>query len=368
MIKSIPWSSPDVHKEELSQIIDSFDADWLTMGPKVKKFEKQMAEFMNVPYACAVSNGTIAIDIALKIIGIKHDDEVIVPAMTYFSTASAVNRVGAIPVFVDIEENSWGLNPARLEEAITEKTKAILFIDYGGNPADIDGIFEVAKTHNIPVIQDAAQSLGGIYKGSPLGSQARISTMSFHMAKILSTVEGGMIFTHDKSVADQIRIYRNQGESAKYKHSVLGYNARMTDIAAGIGLSQVNKLNHFLKARKSIAEKYDNYFNGNDKILLSKCTRENCSHANFLYSIAVENRDFIVDELKKDDIDTRICYPMPLYEQELYKSGRERCRYLSAPISERITSQTIALPIFPSMEDDQIDKVANCLIKALDKI
>ena len=250
MDNHIPWSSPDVTKEELSQVIDSFESDWLSMGPKVEKLEAKMADFMNVPHACAVSNGTIAIDIALKILGLQYGDEVIVPSMTYFSTASAVNRLGGIPVFVDIEADSWNLNPALIEEAITEKTKAILFIDYGGNPADIDGIFKVANSHNIPVIQDAAQSLGGTYNSSPLGSQAFISTMSFHMAKIMTTVEGGMIFTHQKSIADQIRIYRNQGQSAKYKHSVLGYNARMTDIAAGIGLCQVDKLNSFLAKRK----------------------------------------------------------------------------------------------------------------------
>mgnify|MGYP001319940580 CR=1 FL=1 len=218
MGNKIPWSVPEVSTDELNEIKNSFEADWLTMGPKVKEFESLLANYLNVKHAVAVSNGTDAIDIALMAKGIKHGDEVIIPAMTYFSTGACVNRVGAIPVYIDICEKTWNLNSNLIEDAITEKTKGIIFIDYGGNPSDIDSILNIAKRNNLFVIQDAAQSLGGMYKNMPLGAQAEISTMSFHMAKILATVEGGMIFTHDDSIYEELKLYRKP-ESKKYLRS-----------------------------------------------------------------------------------------------------------------------------------------------------
>ena len=325
---SIPWAKPSFDSNELNEVIDSFSSNWLTMGPKVNKFEKEMAHLLSVPFAIAVNNGTIALDIALKSIRIKPSDEVIVPAMTYFATASAVSYQYATPVFVDIDKESFNLDPKRIEDAISKKTKAILFIDYGGNPANFDSIKEISKKYNLSLLQDGAQSLGGIYKGKPMGAQAKISTMSFHMAKIITCVEGGMIFTHDKNLMSEVLSRRNQGEVGKenYNHVFLGTNARMTDIQAAIGLAQLKKLPIFLEKRKNIAKKYDELFNQYDLNVKTISTlRKNSINPYFLYPILIDNRDQIALYIKKKyGIDTRIAYSMPVYEQKLYSEGRAK--------------------------------------------
>lgn len=364
---NIPWSQPEINDEELNQIIDSFNADWLTMGPKVKEFEKYMADYLHVPHAVAVTNGTLALDLSLKILGVRPGDEVIVPAMTYFATAAAVSYQFAVPVFVDIESNSYNLDCERIEEAISPKTKAIIFIDYGGNPADIEGLRTIAKKHGLILFQDAAQSLGGIYQGSPLGAQTEISITSFHIAKVMTTVEGGMILTHKEEFAIEARIRRNQGESGKYLHSHLGTNARMTDISAAIGLGQVKKLKRLLKERERVASLYNDYFEKNNNIGLTKCKRFNSKHGNFFYPILVKNRDRLADYLKSKGVDTRIAYPMPVYEQELYRCGRALFRKTPCPISESFTADVINLPIYPSLSDEQIDFIANEVVRFVEQ-
>jgi perosamine synthetase len=358
---SIPWAKPSFDSNELNEVIDSFSSNWLTMGPKVNKFEKEMAHLLSVPFAIAVNNGTIALDIALKSIRIKPSDEVIVPAMTYFSTASAVSYQYATPVFVDIDKESFNLDPKRIEDAISKKTKAILFIDYGGNPANFDSIKEISKKYNLSLLQDGAQSLGGIYKGKPMGAQAKISTMSFHMAKIITCVEGGMIFTHDKNLMSEVLSRRNQGEVGKenYNHVFLGTNARMTDIQAAIGLAQLKKLPIFLEKRKNIAKKYDELFNQYDLNVKTISTlRKNSINPYFLYPILIDNRDQIALYIKKKyGIDTRIAYSMPVYEQKLYSEGKAKFKKMDCPVAESITSKILNLPIFPDMNEAMIEKV-----------
>jgi perosamine synthetase len=329
------------------------------MGPNVKAFEQAMADYLGVPHAVAVTNGTVALDLAFKVLGVGPGDEVIVPAMTYFATASMVSNQHAIPVFADIEPDSYNLSPSQVEAAIGPATKAIVFIDYGGNAADIEGLQAVADKYGIPLLQDAAQSLGGIYHGAPLGAQAPLSTMSFHMAKVMTTVEGGMVFTHDKAVAEEIRIRRNQGESGKYLHSHLGTNARMTDMTAAIGLAQFEKMEWLLSERRRVAERYNACFDSHPGIEVMRCTRPNSRHAYFFYPILMENRDGVVSRLDDAGIDTRIAYPMPVYEQELYASGRAQCRQKQCPVAERFTARVINLPIYPSLSDDRVDEIAD---------
>ena len=366
MSQKIPWAQPEIDKSEVNQILDSFDVGWLTMGPKVKKFERMMANYVGAPHAVAVINGTVALDLSLKCLGIVPGDEVVVPAMTYFATASAVSYQHAVPVFVDIEPTSFNLDPDKIEEAISPKCKAIVFIDYGGNPADIEGLKAVAQKHNLLLLQDAAQSLGGIYRNKLLGAQTPISTMSFHMAKIMTTVEGGMIFTHSEEVAEELRVRRNQGESAKYIHSHLGTNARMMDLCAAIGLAQFEKLPWMLRERQRVAKRYDAHFKNHDKIQVTCCHQLDSANAYFFYPVMVDSRNMVVDKLKEKGIDTRIAYPMPVYKQDLYrKNGREAYRKMSCPVAEQFTSRVINLPIFPSLRDDQVDIVASELLKAL---
>jgi len=366
----IPWAKPDIGQKELNEVIDSFRSNWFSMGPKVERLEQELASFLNVPHAIAVSNGTVALDLALKAVGIGPGDEVIVPAMTYFATASAVSYQYAVPVFVDIERESFNLNPECIPEAISEKTKAIIFIDYGGNPADYDNIAKVAKKYGLICIQDGAQSLGAVYKGKAAGAQAEISTMSFHIAKVMTTIEGGMVFTHNSSLKEDILIRRNQGEASgeKYKHVILGTNARMSDLQAAIGLAQLRKLPGFLKERKRVAARYDQLFlSKKDKISIVTTRNEGSSNSYFFYPIFVDNRDRIVCALrKKYGIDTRIAYPAPVYEQEVYSSGKLKCRKLKCPVAEEVTPRILNLPIYPTMTNDMIDYVYKSILEEIE--
>jgi perosamine synthetase len=364
-MKKIPWSQPEVKEDELRQVRDAFDADWLTMGPKVAEFEQKMADYLNVSCAVAVNNGTVALDLALKVLGVGPGDEVIVPAMTYFATASSVSYQYAIPVFTDIETQSYNLDPVAVEAAITEKTKGIVFIDYGGNPAEIDALRTLVDRNKLFLLQDAAQSLGGVYRNAPLGAQTLLSTMSFHMAKVMTSIEGGMIFTHDENIAQELRVRRNQGESGKYLHSHLGTNARMTDLVASIALAQFDKLPLLLKERARVAERYYANFEGNPMIETIRCRRPDSREAHFFFPILTNNRDQVIAHLLEKGIDTRIAYPMPVYRQEVYDKNRAVSRKTPCPVAEHFTSRVINLPIFPALSNYEVDVIAAEVQRAL---
>lgn len=367
----IAWSEPTIGQEELDNVIRSFADDWLTQGPKVKELEAAFSSFLDVEHAIAVNNGTSALDLTLKALGIKAGDEVVVPAMTFVATASAVLYQGAIPVFVDIEPKTFNLDPEKISHAVSPKTKAIIFIDYGGNPSYIDEIREMGKQIGIPVIQDAAQSLGGRYKGKAAGAQTIISTMSFHMAKVMTTVEGGMVFTHDEELARKVKIMRNQGEDLqrKYHHVLLGTNARMMDIQAAIGLEQFEKLPANIKKRQEIADKYDEYFGDIPEIEVMKDHPESgCRNAYFFYPVLVPQRDEVALRLKEKGVDTRIAYPMPVYEQKMFTEAHNPCRAQMCPVTEDFTGKVLNLPIFPDMRDDEINYVAENLITLVNQL
>jgi perosamine synthetase len=354
----IPWSKPGVGAEELAEITAVFDTGWLTMGARVRQFEEVMARRLGVKHAIAVTNGTIAIDLALMAVGIQPGDEVIVPSFTYFATASAVNRMGAVPVFVDVEEETLGLDPDKLAAAATSRTKAIIFIDYGGMAAQVDALKAEAARFGLILVQDAAQSLGTVYKGAPMGAQTDISTMSFHMAKVMACVEGGMIFTHRDDWAAELRILRNQGESGKYLHSHLGPNARMTDITAAIGLVQERKLDRYLEGRARVSALYDRHFAGANTVGCLPPPQPGSRHSGFVYGIRVRNQAEVIAALKADGVETRVLYPMAVYEQEVYRSGRAACRVTPSPVAERLARELINLPIFPDLSDADVGRIA----------
>ncbi len=363
---TVPWAQPVMGEPEINEILAAFKADWLTQGPKTRAFEEKMAAIVGVPHAVAMSNGSVAIDIALQIMGIHPGDEVIVPAMTYFATAAAVSRIGAIPVFVDVDPDTLGLNPDLIEAAMGPRTRAVIFIDHGGGPSRAGEIVAKARALGLHCLQDAAQSLGGTYDGAPLGSQAVMSTMSFHLAKIMTTVEGGMLFTHDEDYAREARIYRSQGEEAKYLHTRLGTNARMTDIQAAIGLHQADRLPGFLAERRRIVARYDARLAAHPRIERPQPSTNARQHANFLYSILVEDRDAVATALRLQGIDTRVCYPMALYDQPLYASGRVPSRKTPCPVSEQVAARILNLPLYPEMSDEVADRVADAVIATLD--
>lgn len=361
----IPWAKPLIGKEELKQVYDCFKKNNFTQGKKVEKFEIEILKHFNSKYAVAVSNGTVALDLAFKAIDVKRGDEIILPAISYISTATSITYQGATPVFVDVDLKNCSIDPKKVLKAISKKTKAIVFIDYGGNPADHNELVTISKKFKIPLIHDAAQSLGSKFEGKSLGGAALISTMSFHMAKVITTIEGGAVFTNSKKLYDKIKILRNIGEPKfkKYQHTHLGTNARMTELQAGIGIEQIKKLNFILKNRERVANLYNKYFEKNHNISLFE-TLQNCKNANFFYPILVRNRNFIAKKLlNKYQIDTRICYPMPIYEQKLYKNKINKYKKFNCKNAEFISKHILNLPIFPQMTDKEIKYVAEKLNK-----
>jgi perosamine synthetase len=359
---AIPWNQPTIDHREIENVLSSFKINWLTMGPKVAEFERVMAAFLKVRHAIAVSNGSIALEIVLQILGVSPGDEVIVPSLTYFATAGSVSRIGAVPVFADIIPETLNLDPDKARAGISRCTKAIIFIDYGGDPAQIDEIIALGAASGIPVVQDAAHSLGGTYKEMPLGAQTEISTMSFHMAKVMTTVEGGMILTHRDDFAAEARMYRNQGETAKYMHGRLGTNARMTDIAASIGLVQTEKLQWALEERQRVAERYNRIFDQTKTVVRVNKVKIGNKHANFFYPILVERRNAIASCLSAHNIDTRIAYPKAVYQQEVYAGGRAPCRVTPSPIAEQAADRILNLPIYPALRNDQVDHIAELIL------
>jgi perosamine synthetase len=364
----IPWSNPSIGNQEKKNVLHCFKVNRFTQSAKVEKFEKKISKFVGAKYAVAVSNGTVALDLAYKAINLKKNDEVIVPSISYISTATAVSYQGAIPVFVDVDINTGCIDPSKIEKAITKKTKAISFIDYGGIPADYKKIKIISKKYRIPIVLDAAQSLGAKQYELPLGSGGLISTMSFHMAKIITTVEGGAVFTNKKKIYDKLKILRNIGEpkNKKYQHVLLGTNARMTDIQASFGLSQMNKINQILKARERVANTYDLMFKNNTLITKLTSNKPNDTVSNFFYPILINNRNKVAKQLlEKYGIDTRICYPRPIYEQPIYKKNILNYKKFPSLNAEIISKKVLNLPIYPDLKKNEILYIVKSLNKLL---
>ncbi len=366
-MKNIPWAKPLIDKNEIKHIKECFVNDRFTQGPKVKLFEKKLQNFLKCKYVVAVSNGTVALDLAYKAIGLKGNDEVILPAMSYISTASAISYQGGVPVFVDIDPLNNCIDPDKIESAISKKTKAISFIDYGGNPANHKKIFNISKKYNIPIIHDGAQSLGAYLEKKPLGANGTISTMSFHMAKIITTIEGGAVFTNSLKYYKKLLILRNIGEtpSKKYHHVMLGTNARMTELQAGFGLAQIEKLRYIIKERNRVAKSYDAIFK-NISFVKTLGKLRNAKNANFFYPIMIPRRDLIAKKLKEDyGIETRVAYSMPIYAQPMYKNQKLKFKKQRCKNTENVAKKILNLPIYPKMKDADIKYVGNAIIKLL---
>ena len=367
--KTIPWADPILDQKEITNVFNVFKSQRFTSGKNVKLLEKKIAKYCNAKFALLVSNGTVALDLALKSQGIKKNDEVIVPAMTYFSSASSISYQNAKPVFVDIEKETFNLHPDKIQRAITKKTKAIIFIDYGGFPADVNKIKKIAKINNLKLIHDAAQSLGAKYNNKNMGLNGDISTMSSHMAKIITTIEGGAIFTNNSRTYEQLKTLRNIGEPSnkKYIHTHLGTNARMTEIQAAIGLSQFDKLKHFVEKRKKICIMYNQILKDSKNIIqLPTIENKNKKSANFFYPILINNRDKVAKILRESyDIDTRVAYPMPIYNQPIYKNNKLSFKKEICKNAEFVTSKILNLPLYPNMKKSDILYVTDSLKKIL---
>ena len=356
----IPWAKPYIGKEELESVINCFKIDWLTMGPKVKELENYLSNFLKSSHAIAVNSGTAALDVALKLINIKPGDEIIIPALSYIATGNSVLYQFATPVFADIDIDTYTISPESVERLITDKTKAIIAIDYAGHPADYDALRKIIKDRDIYLIEDGAPGLGGEYKGKSLCSLGDISITSFHMAKTFTAVEGGMIFTDNDIWNKTARLIRSQGEdpNEKYHHPVLGHNYRMSDLHAAIGFEQIKRFYAIINKREMITSYYSKALKNIANIKLPKVSND-CKHAWFLYPILVNNRSSVVNKLKESNIEVNISWPKTIYEQEMFKKfNNDIC-----PVAKDFTERVICLPLYFEMTNEEQKYVIENLIR-----
>lgn len=342
----VPWVIPNFQKQDIEAMKKVLDTGWLSMGSKVEKFEKKVTSYLGINHGIAVNNGTSALDVALKCINLEKSDEVIIPALTYVATANAIVYNQGAPVLVDIDD-TLNINPILIEEKITEKTKAIMNIDFGGNASDYNNLLRMCKQHDILLIVDGAQSFGSRYHDDMCCTHGLINTTSFQAAKIITTVEGGMVLTRDNELHRKAQMIRNQGQSDRFIHPVIGNNYRMMDINAAMGCSQMDRLEETLRQRKELVRYYKEHL----KNVMYPEELAHTENSYFLFAILINKRDKLLAHLSKNGIETRVNYPLPINKQPIHYSDE------IYPKATEISQRILSLPLYHGLTKDQQDYV-----------
>jgi len=379
----LPFARPSIGEGEIAEVVDSLRSGWVTTGPKVKRFELAFAEYIGSRHAVAVSSCTAGLHIALTALGIGPGDEVIVPSLTFCSTANVVVHLGARPVLVDVGHD-FNIAPQAVVNAITSRTKAIMPVHYGGQACDLKAIYEIARQHKLAVVEDAAHAVGSSYNGRKIGSSSLFESMmdgsvvrsaavfSFYATKNMTTGEGGMIAASDDDLANKMRLlslhgmsldawkrYSNAG-SWYYEVVLPGYKNNMTDIQASLGIHQLRRLDGFIKARQRYAKIYDDAFSELDEIQLPIAHPER-NHAYHLYVMRLDlerlciDRSQFIEELKARNIGTSVHF-IPVHLHPFYRQ-RFGYRRGDLPTAEYLYDRIISLPLCPSMTDADVQDV-----------
>jgi len=324
-------------------------------GPFVAQFEKEYAAFCGTQFAAGVGSGTEALWLALLALGVGTGDEVITAANTFIATAEAISYCGAKPVFIDVEPGTYNMDPAKLEAAITKKTKAVIPVHLFGQMADMDPILAIARKHKMFVVEDASQAHGAEYKEKKAGSMGDIGCFSFYPGKNLGAYgEGGAVVTSNPEFDRKVRMLRDHGQEKKYYHGMIGWNARMDGIQGAILSVKLKRLPAWNEARRKNAALYDDLLKKVKGVAIPKKANY-CKHVYHIYSICVNNRDAMIASLAAKDIHCGIHYPIPLHLQEAYKSlGYQKGAF---PAAEKAASEFVSLPMFPELTRSQIDTV-----------
>ena len=366
----IPINVPQIGEEEIAAVVEVMKSGIIThglgAGPMVTKFEKAFAKFMNARHAIAVNTGTSALHLSIAGAGIKRGHEVILPSFTFVATAEVIAMVGAKPVFVDIDPETYNVSPRKIEKAITKKTKAIMPVDLYGLPADMQPIREIADKHDLIIIEDAAQAHGASYKRKPPGVFADTACWSFYASKNMTTGEGGMITTNDDEVAEKLRFMRSHGEKEKYKSLMLGHNYHMPEIQAAIGLVQLKRLPKFIGKRRQNAKKLSAKLSKAKNLQLPE-EPKGYKHSWYLYTVRLKDakgkrRDKIVEKLKQKGIGAEVYYVTPIHLMPYYrKFGKPRLKE-----AEKTARQVFSLPVHPGVTAKQIEFISETVLHAIE--
>jgi perosamine synthetase len=358
----LPVAEPTLGERELEYVTECILTGWISSaGRFVTCFEDQFAAFCQTRFGVATSNGTTALHLALLALDIGPGDEVIVPSLSFIATANAVAYTGAKPVFVDVETQTWNMDPGAIEAAITPRTKALLPVHLYGHPADMDPILDIARRHNLHVVEDAAEAHGALYKERPVGGLSDIAVFSFYGNKIVTTGEGGMVVTNDEQLAERVRVLRDHGMSKdrRYWHPVLGYNYRMTNLQAAVGVAQMEKVERILEAKARVAATYDALLKDIPGLTLPP-RAEWASPVCWLYTLLVDesvfgqSRDAFMQILQQHNVESRPAFP-PMHKQPLYDAG------ITLPVAERVSEQGVSLPSAVNLTTADIERIVGVI-------
>jgi perosamine synthetase len=370
----IPYGRQQIDDDDIQAVLEVLRSDWLTTGPKVREFEEAFARYVGTEHAIAVSNGTAALHAIMYALDIKPGDEVIIPTMTFVATANSVVYQGGTPVFVDVKPSNLLIDPQQIETLITDRTKAIVAVDYAGHPCDYDALEQIAVRHDLLLVDDACHAVGGCYGNRRVGSLADLNAFSLHPVKHITTGEGGVVTTDREDLAERMRLFRNHGidsdhyqrekeGSWAYQMIDLGYNYRLTDFQCALGLSQLKKLDRWVVRRREIAARYDASF-ANMPLISPLKVEKGINHAYHLYVVRVpgSERERIFRSLRAEGIGVNVHY-MPVHLHPFYRQ-----RFGTGPglclEAERAYEEIITLPVFPAMTDEMADTV----IKAVKRV
>jgi UDP-2-acetamido-2-deoxy-ribo-hexuluronate aminotransferase len=342
-------------KDEIFQVLtEILESSQYVLGPKVSELEEKIARYHGMTEAIGVASGTDALHLAIEALGIGEGDEVITTPFTFFATAEAIFYTGAIPVFVDIEPETMNIDPAKIKEKITDKTKAILPVHIFGHPADMDQISTIAEENNLLIIEDCAQSFGAEIRGKKTGSFGNAGCFSFYPSKNLGAFgDGGMVLLQDQAVAGDIRQLRNHGSKGAYKHERVGFNSRLDELQAGMLLAKFKRIDDYNEKRRKRAALYNQYLSDD---VIRPVERTGMKHVYHQYTLRSGRRDELQKALREKDIASVVYYPIPLHLQEAteflgYKKG-------DFPVSEETAEKVLSLPIYPELPEETVQEIA----------
>lgn len=369
-MERIPMSAPDLDENDIQEVINVLKSGRLALGPRMIEFEELMKQYIGVKHAVAVSSGTTGLHILVRALGISEGDEVLVPSFTFAASVNVILYEKAIPVFVDIEPETYNLDPEDLERKITKRTKAIMVVDVFGHPAEWDEILRIAEKYNLKVIDDSCEALGAEYKGRKIGQFGDCACFAFYPNKQITTGEGGIIVTNRDEIAKLARSLRNQGRgemNAWLYHERLGYNYRMDEMSAALGVSQLKKINLFLQKRDRVAEMYTEKLKKYSWVK-TPVVKPYVRMSWFVYVITLEkglDRDIVIEEMEKKGIPARGYFsPIHLqpYVKEMFKTYEGML-----PITEDISKRTLALPFHNNLKEEEIEEVIGILKEVVEE-